>query len=208
MNDYIHWKDFADASLVQMIRETTLRNRDAFVESTVTTDEADYRKSQVLWHFNYQDLYDRFTAHLKSFMPYFLADFPILPDEPEVELQITVHADGNYFKRHTDNGCEQTNQRLVTFVYYYTLDDKQRFTDGELILETPKGIFTIPPKHNTIVLFPANWWHEVRPVFIPSMAWEDSRMSVNGWFWHNDEATALDTSYCIPATTACTDINA
>lgn len=186
MNNYIHWKDFADASLVQIIRETTLRNRDAFVESTVTTNEADYRKSHVLWHVNYQDLYDRFIAHLKSFLPYFLADFPILPDEPEIELQITAHADGDYFKRHTDNGCELTNQRLVTFVYYYTLDDQQRFTDGELILETPKGIFTIPPKHNTIVLFPSNWWHEVRPVFIPSMAWEDSRMSINGWFRATD----------------------
>ena len=182
MNDYIHWKDFADTSLVQMLRETTRRNSNAFVESTVTSNEADYRKSHVLWHFNYQDLYDRFTAHLKTYMPYFQADFPILPDEPEIELQITAHSDGDYFKRHTDNGCEQTSQRLVTYVYYYTLDDQQRFTGGELILETPKGVFTIPPTHNTIVLFPSSWWHEVHPIFIPSMAWEDSRFSVTGWF--------------------------
>jgi Rps23 Pro-64 3,4-dihydroxylase Tpa1-like proline 4-hydroxylase len=178
---YLHWCDFLDDDLIALLRSTVVDQRDRFVPTTVTSGEPDYRKSMVLWHHDCRPLYNRFIARLRLFMPDFKRVFPKLPDHPQFELQVTSHGDGDYFRRHTDNGCPQTSRRIVTYVYYFTLTDEPQFTGGDLILETDEGEFAFAPKHNTIILFPSSWWHEVRPVSLPSGHWEDRRLTVNGW---------------------------
>lgn len=181
MTDYLHWCGFLDDDLLAAVRATTVSNRQRFVETTVTTNEPGYRKSQVLWHYEYQDLYDKFSARMRSFLPYMCRMVPMIPENPKIELQMTTHSAGEYFKRHIDNGSDDTITRLMTFVYYYALTDVPQFTGGQLILEADDGTFTIEPNHNTIVMFPAGWWHEVLPVTVPSGRWEDGRFTLNGW---------------------------
>ncbi len=181
MTGYLHWKDFLDDDLIALTRNTTLSNRQRFIDTTVTTGVPDYRRSKVLWHYDYPNLYDRFTARLRSFLPYIQQAFPQLSNEVTFELQMTSTGNDQFFKRHTDNGCEQTCLRVVTFVYYYTLEDEQRFSGGQLLLETAKGQFSIEPVHNTIVMFPAGCYHEIMPVIVPSLRWEDNRTTLNGW---------------------------
>lgn len=181
MTDYIHWCDFAPDDLVALARSTAMEQRQSFVEASVTTNEPNFRRSQVLWRNHYPELDAQFTARLMASLPHIRSVLPV-PESPTIELQMTAHNDGEYFKRHTDNGGPETCHRLVTFVYYYTLRDAQGFHGGELILEADDGCFRIDPRHNCIIMFPAGWWHEVQPVSVPSGQWEDARFTLNGWF--------------------------
>jgi Rps23 Pro-64 3,4-dihydroxylase Tpa1-like proline 4-hydroxylase len=182
MTDYIYWCDFAPDTLVALARSTALDQRQSFTESSVTTNEPNFRKSTVLWRQHYAELDTQFVARLTALLPHIRAVLPMLPEAPTVELQMTSHGDGQYFKRHTDNGSPETSHRMVTFVYYFGLRDAPGFHGGELILEADDGCFIIEPRHNHILMFPAGWWHEVRPVSVPSGQWDDSRFTCNGWF--------------------------
>jgi SM-20-related protein len=177
---YLHWCDFLGDDLVALARSTTINNRQRFTATTVTTGVPNFRKSQVLWH-DFTELRLRFIMRLGEMMPYIRQAFPRTPQNPEFEVQMTVSGDGDFFKRHTDNGCPATQLRVLTFVYYYTMTDERRFTGGQLHLATKGGDFAIEPTHNSIVIFPSDWMHAIVPVAIPSQQWEDSRMTLNGW---------------------------
>ena len=106
-----------------------------------------------------------------------------------IELQVTCHGDGAFFKPHTDSGKAANSSRKVSFVYYYHFSPK-RFSGGDLKLfdgspvdgRWSTGAFTrVSPLNNRIVLFPSQWTHEVEPVFQTAPDWEGSRFSVNGW---------------------------
>jgi SM-20-related protein len=178
---YLHWKDFCDDELVGLARDAAIHNRQKFVDTTVTTGEPGHRQSKVCWHYDYPQLYDKLTNRIRSYLPDIIKAFPEVPPLPDVELQLTSHNTGDYFKRHLDNASEDTKMRVMTYVYYFTLGDEQKFSGGELVLETNNVTYTIQPTHNTIIMFPSGCWHEVRPVFVPSNRWEDSRMTCNGW---------------------------
>lgn len=179
---YVHWQGFLDGEMIAMARFAAIKHREKFVSTTVTTNEAGHRKSKVLWHFEYPDLYQRFTDRIRFFLGDLRHHFEYVPLTPStIECQLTIHNDGEYFKRHLDNGSSDTATRVLTFVYYFTLDDEQKFTGGQLRLETPTGIYDIEPKHNTIIFFPSGYWHEVLPTYNPSGRWEDSRLTLNGW---------------------------
>lgn len=169
--------------MIAQVRYVTLQNRERFVPTTVTTNEAGHRKSTVLWHYEYQDLYQKFTDRLRIFLPELHDKFPEIPIEPSnIEMQLTAHANGEYFKRHLDNGSNDTANRVLTYVYYYTLDDERKFSGGQLVLEPGNGNkYHIEPNHNTIVWFPSGYWHEVLPTVMSSDRWEDSRFTLNGW---------------------------
>ena len=181
MAGYLHWCDFLDDDLLALARHTVISNRINFIRSTVTTGLHDFRKSEVLWQSFYQELYERFACRLRGFHPHLRNAFPQLTDAPGIEMQLTMHGDGEFFKRHVDDGAPETNHRLLTYVYYFSLTDAQQFTGGQLILETASGTYCIEPRHNTIVWFPAGCQHEVSPVNVPSHRWEDGRATINGW---------------------------
>lgn len=168
--------------MVALARHAAIANKEKFVNTTVSTGEADYRKSKVLWHWEYQELYDRFKERFLGVWPSIHEAFNLLAVPGQVEMQLTVHSEtGHHFKRHIDNGSSDTEHRVLTYVYYFTLDDNPKFQGGELIVETDKGSFNVQPRHNTIIIFPSHLWHEVKPVIVPSGKWEDGRFTLNGW---------------------------
>src|ERR1044072_4737123 len=65
MTDYIYWCDFAPDDLLALARSTALEQRQSFVEASVTTNEANFRKSKVLWRQHYPTLDTEFTARLE-----------------------------------------------------------------------------------------------------------------------------------------------
>lgn len=178
---YLHWKDFLDAEMIALARSTAIDHRQRFNNTTVTTDVPNFRRSKVLWHHDYPTLHERFIDRLRSLLPHIREAFPTVPEQPQFELQLTSHHDGDFFKRHIDNGCAQTEKRVLTYVYYFTLGEEPRFTGGDLLLDNTETLWRVTPIHNTIVLFPSGFWHEVLPVQVPSGAWEDGRWTINGW---------------------------
>ncbi len=121
------------------------------------------------------------------------------PFEPaHIEVQLTAHNHGHYFKLHNDNGSEITARRTLTFVYYFSRQP-QPFQGGELrvypeaaveargstvlALLQPHLYTPVQPHPNSIVFFPSHLWHEVRRVRCPSRAFADSRFTFNGWVY-------------------------
>lgn len=182
MENYIIWNQFAHDGLVEQIRSVTRENKDKFVPTTVSTGVPGYRKSQVLWHYNYMELYQAFTDRMRQVMPIISQRFE-LPDQYDLELQLTISGDGDYFKRHQDNGTPDTQLRVLTYVYYFCMTDTPvpPFSGGELVIEPPEGVVTIDPRHNSLVVFRSEYWHEVMPVSVPYKIWSDSRCTLNGW---------------------------
>jgi hypothetical protein len=105
------------------------------------------------------------------------------------ELQVTCHADGAFFKAHTDSGKEVDRHRAVSFVYYFHGVPK-RFRGGGLLLfdaameveRYARTEFTrIEPTNNSIVFFPSPAVHEVEAVTVETRTMADGRFSLNGW---------------------------
>ena len=161
----------------------------AFVPTSTATNEQDYRQSQVLYEFPaFASLIrDRIHATLPTVYPTLsLANFPIA----DIEMQLTAHNDGNYYKIHNDNGSTDTATRELTYVYYFYQEPKA-FTGGELIIydsQISDGFYiqadsyqTIIPHNNSIVFFLSRYLHEISPIHCPSQAFIHSRFTINGW---------------------------
>lgn len=91
---------------------------------------------------------------------------------------------------HNDNGSSETQNRELTYVYYFYREPKP-FSGGELLLYDSKiennyyvqadSFKTVEPRNNSIVFFPSRYLHEVKLVSCPSKAFADSRFTINGW---------------------------
>jgi SM-20-related protein len=128
---------------------------------------------------------------LAAAAPQVMAELGIAPFTPaEIEVQVTAHNDGNYFKLHNDNGSPDTASRGLTYVYYF-FNEPKAFSGGVLRLYdsvVAGGQYRcgplaheIEPKNNSIILFAPHCHHEVLRVDCPSGAFLDSRFTVNGW---------------------------
>ncbi|MCP5396586.1 MAG: 2OG-Fe(II) oxygenase [Sphingomonadaceae bacterium] len=111
-----------------------------------------------------------------------LAPFPIAT----VELDLTAHGDGAYFRQHTDTlayGDSPAGDRLLTAVYYVHVRPAA-FTGGDLLLHPYRGNdepIALEARHNRLVSFPSIAPHEVAPVSLPGDRFEDMRFAVNCW---------------------------
>jgi Rps23 Pro-64 3,4-dihydroxylase Tpa1-like proline 4-hydroxylase len=160
-----------------------------FAESAVTTKDADYRRSRVLYDFSefsrvFRDRIVRIAAPL-------MQEFAIPPFQiADIECQMTAHNEGNYFKLHNDNGSPDTATRAISYVYYFHNEPKA-FTGGTFRLfhsRVENGVYhqgdhaaDIEPKNNSILFFPSHCHHEVTTVRCPSGRFADGRFTVNGW---------------------------
>ncbi|MEO1185168.1 MAG: 2OG-Fe(II) oxygenase, partial [Cyanobacteria bacterium J06636_27] len=107
-----------------------------------------------------------------------------------VEMQMTAHNDGAFYKAHTDAGSEKTKTRELTYVYYFYQEPKQ-FSGGELkIYDTEvqgkkviqkENSQVIEPRNNSIVFFNSRCKHEVLPISCSSNEFKASRFTLNGW---------------------------
>jgi Rps23 Pro-64 3,4-dihydroxylase Tpa1-like proline 4-hydroxylase len=109
----------------------------------------------------------------------------------DVELEMTVHRSGGFYKVHQDTytGKEHSRDRQVSYVYYFHRVPK-RFTGGDLLLyDTDVEVgryaaaFTrIEALDNSIVFFPSAYCHRVTTVHCETEDFGDSRFTLNGWF--------------------------
>ena len=107
-----------------------------------------------------------------------------------IELDVTAHPAGGFYRAHRDNSEERNCRRKITFVYYFHREPR-RFSGGDLLLYdtdfdagTASNIaFTrLEPLRNSIVFFPSGCYHEVTPVECATDDFGDGRFTVNGWF--------------------------
>lgn len=189
--EYAEIKHFLSPEENQKAIEEAISKRDQYIESTTTTKADKYRQSYVLFAQYFPELSALIQSKILAALPEVLTRLKFRPFEiSEIEVQLTAHNDGCYYKIHNDAGSEKTATRELTYVYYFYQEPKT-FSGGELRIYdteikgggviTHQNYKTITPANNSIVFFNSRCRHEVMPVICPSKAFEHSRFTVNGW---------------------------
>jgi Rps23 Pro-64 3,4-dihydroxylase Tpa1-like proline 4-hydroxylase len=185
---------FGDQANRELYR-LALVKRPAFTRSKTSPSKhyTDWRRSTVIYDHQLTGATARLDAEVRARLPDVLRALGI-PAFPvaSLEIQLTSHNDGEYYKTHADCGTPDTAGRVVTFVYYFHGAPK-RFSGGELVLHGPDGHdYAVEPENDTIVFFNSRTMHEVRPVVCPSRAFEDGRFTLNGWVRRPSQARRDD----------------
>jgi Rps23 Pro-64 3,4-dihydroxylase Tpa1-like proline 4-hydroxylase len=188
--------EFLTSAELNTLLEYTLEQEMQFQISEVlspgvTGGAVDYeqRRSRVLMDMGGHErvIVDR----LRSCLPRVLQKWGIDPFPiSRVEAQTTASNNGDFFRRHSDNGAGEVASREITFVYFFHREPKQ-FAGGELRIYDSRrendsyvptsNYHTIVPEQNQLVLFPSGLSHEITPVECPSGMFVDSRFTLNGW---------------------------
>ena len=169
--------------------------------SRVTTGKPDYRHSQVLDEPVFPELERQVRAEIDAVLPDVFAALGHARFKPaKVELQLTAHGDGAFFKVHSDSGTDETVSRVLTFVIYFQLREPRGFEGGVLrVYQTdldaegrtrqhrPDVFRDLAPEDNMVVFFDSRLSHEVLPVRVPSGAYEDGRFTLNGWLHQSEQ---------------------
>ncbi|WP_158073520.1 2OG-Fe(II) oxygenase [Actinophytocola xanthii] len=142
----------------------------------------DVRRSRVLYRVGEEA--DGFLSKVRASVPTAVARLGIRPlPIATIQLQATATNDGEFFRPHTDNRHPQTMRRWLAFTFFLH-HEPPRFSGGELRIaatEADGGWSTITPTANRIVFFPTGILHEIAVVRCPSGAFEDCRLTLNGW---------------------------
>lgn len=166
-----------------------LAKESQFVTTSTSTNADDYRRSMVLHSF--PEFSELMVNRIKGILPDVLGKLNI-PSFPlgDIEAQLTMHNDNNFYKLHNDSGSPDTATRFFTYVYYFYREPKA-FSGGELQIYDSKiennfyvadeTFRTVEPRNNSIVFFLSRYMHEVLRVSCPSKAFADSRFTINGW---------------------------
>ena len=119
-----------------------------------------------------------------------------------IELDVTAHPAGGFYRVHRDDGGDRYRSRKLTFVYYFHREPR-RFSGGDLLLydtdfEAGSASFAaftrIEPLRNSLVVFPSGYFHEVTPVECATDDFGDGRFTVNGWFRSRGEEQGANRS--------------
>ncbi|MEM6402525.1 MAG: 2OG-Fe(II) oxygenase [Cyanobacteria bacterium P01_D01_bin.116] len=188
---YLQIDNFLPEEEYQQVLNTAFNKQSEFKDSRTVTNTENYRQSFILPGKDFSEVYYLVKNKL-------LEEFPSVINQlkhPEfsvshVEMQMTAHNDGAFYKAHTDAGSEKTKTRELTYVYYFYQEPKQ-FSGGELkIYDTEmqgKKIIqkensqVIEPRNNSIVFFNSRCKHEVLPISCSSNEFKASRFTLNGW---------------------------
>jgi Rps23 Pro-64 3,4-dihydroxylase Tpa1-like proline 4-hydroxylase len=188
---YVQIDNFLSPEENQEALNIALKNQQQFVSSTTTTNAENYRQSWVLYATIFPDFYELLKKKILKTVPSLMAQLK-MPEFliSKVEMQLTAHNDGCYYKVHNDSGSATTATRELTYVYYFCQEPPQ-FSEGALRLydtALKEGVAhqsntfkDIEPRNNRIVFFNSRCKHEVLPVRCPSKKFEDSRFTLNGW---------------------------
>jgi SM-20-related protein len=186
---YKLFENFLSPDEHKALLELVAREQNRFVDSSVSTNDADYRRSKVLH--DIPEVQKLFREKLTPAAPRLMQDLGIAPFQVgDVEVQLTAHGDGNYFKLHNDSGSPDTATRGLTYVYYF-FNEPKRFSGGALRMydsviknnqyHCGPHAADIEPTNNSIIFFAPHLHHEVLPVRVPSDEFRDYRFTVNGW---------------------------
>ncbi len=168
-----------------------LKNQNNFIGSDVVNEAENYRKSYVLLPRYFPELQELLTSKILTLRPSVLEKLNIpMFLVSNLEMQITAHLDGGFYKIHQDVDQGKIANRTLSYVYYFYREPKP-FYGGELRLypTTLQGnqvliqdqFIQVEPRNNSIVFFDSRLKHEVLPVYCPSQQFEDSRFTLNGW---------------------------
>jgi SM-20-related protein len=140
----------------------------------------EWRKSKVLYHWDFKEFVPHFEEVIHKHFEEVCKRLNIEPFKIQrIDFQLTSHNDGEQFRLHKDKSTKLTEDRMITFVYYFHSAVK-KFTGGELLFPE-NGRIKVEPVNNTIVFFDPTLTHEVLQVSCPSKKFEDGRFTINGW---------------------------
>jgi Rps23 Pro-64 3,4-dihydroxylase Tpa1-like proline 4-hydroxylase len=190
--NYVQIENFLKPQEHKEALKIAFKQPDKFVGSKTTTQASNYRKSSILYATLFPDFYELLRKKLIATIPSVLTQLNLSPfTVSQVEMQLTAHNDGCFYKIHNDSGSPETNTRIITYVYYFYREPKN-FSGGNLRLYTTewqngyalneREFIDIQPHNNSIVFFDSRCKHEVMPVSCPSQRFEDGRFTLNGWF--------------------------
>lgn len=172
----------------QQLVQHVSRNQQIFTQSTTSTGAAGYRESLVC--FSFPPFQDLLRHRVNLLAPKVAAQLGLELPDGEMEIQLTTHNDGHYYRVHNDNSGEGFLHRVISFVYYFHRTPKA-FTGGELRLydrDVKDGMLRpgetwkdVQPLDNSLVFFDSRDMHEVMPVQCASRQFADSRFTINGW---------------------------
>jgi SM-20-related protein len=186
---YAQIDNFLTAAEKNKLIKYVLGKESEFVSTSTSTNAEDYRRSMVLHSF--PEFSALMVNRIKAILPDVLRKLNI-PSFAlgDIEAQLTLHNDNNFYKLHNDSGSPDTASRFFTYVYYFNREPKA-FSGGELLIYDSKvennfyvadeTFRTVEPRNNSIVFFLSRYMHEVLRVSCPSKAFADSRFTINGW---------------------------
>jgi Rps23 Pro-64 3,4-dihydroxylase Tpa1-like proline 4-hydroxylase len=162
-------------------------------KTTPSPNYPGWRRSTVIYDDQLREIRERLWHELMTRLPEVLENLRMPRfDIGGLELQLTSHNDGEYYKWHTDNGTALTAPRTLSFVYYFHAAPK-RFTGGELVIYQPAGdAIVVEPRNDSLVMFGSHTKHEVRTVVCPSGKFEHGRFTLNGWIHRKQRASNND----------------
>jgi Rps23 Pro-64 3,4-dihydroxylase Tpa1-like proline 4-hydroxylase len=186
---YAQIDNFLTAAEKNKLIKYVLAKESEFVTTSTSTNADDYRRSMVLHSF--PEFSELMVNRIKAILPDVLRKLNIPSfGLGEIEAQLTMHNDNNFYKLHNDSGSPDTATRFFTYVYYFYREPKA-FSGGELLIYDSKiennfyvaddTFRTVEPRNNSIVFFLSRYMHEVLRVSCPSKAFADSRFTINGW---------------------------
>jgi len=186
---YAQIDNFLTAAEKNKLIKYVLAKESEFVTTSTSTNAEDYRRSMVLHSF--PEFSELMVNRIKAILPDVLRKLNIPSfGLGEIEAQLTMHNDNNFYKLHNDSGSPETATRFFTYVYYFYREPKA-FSGGELLIYDSKiennfyvaddTFRTVEPRNNSIVFFLSRYMHEVLRVSCPSKAFADSRFTINGW---------------------------
>ena len=190
--------DFLPLEDNQRALSIALENHHNFIPSLTTTPERqEARKSYSLSFDHFLELSKQLVERIVAVLPQIVTGIEDIP--VNIEINMTAHGDGCFYKIHNDSGEPNVETRVLTFVYYFHQEPKP-YSGGELrIYETDLGNFSsdpsdsfvdFTPRNNSIIFFDSRIKHEVLPISCPSQRFEDSRFSLNGWVRRPDSSEA------------------
>ncbi len=186
---YLLVDDFLTPKDLAWVLAYALSQEPGYAAAKVTDTAQDYRRASVLH--DLKPITDLFLPRVRAMAPeaFGLLDLPPVAIKT-IECQLTAHGDGDFFKRHNDNGSKETAGRYMSYVYYFNRTPPG-FTGGLLrmydtVVENGfyvagKTFQDIKPRCNMLIMFPSHCPHEVTPVACPSGQFADRRFTVNGW---------------------------
>lgn len=189
LSNYLLVENFLTPEEHQRLLGYVMQREGSFVSTCTSTDDPGYRQSKILYEFS--EFSELIVERIQGVFPDVLTGL----GQPwfaasTIEVQLTCHGDGNYYRIHNDNGSPETVRRELSYVYYFHRDPKP-FSGGELVIYDSKveqghyvaadSCVTIEPRDNSIIFFLSRYLHEVLPVCCPSQAFADSRFTLNGW---------------------------
>lgn len=187
-------KSWASEEDIQSVRDMALTFRHRF-NKTVMNEK--FRQADVLFLNNHRELITSiqdlwYRVERQAMQDYASISWTMkLKRKQPIPPQITMSGNGQFYKTHTDNGQNPKEiifARTVTYILYCG----GKWTGGDLALhptrlKNGKGIahnegqaVKFSPEQGDLVVFPSFLRHEIEDVKC-SGAWEDGRLTLNGW---------------------------